>query len=316
MGRLEGATDIPAGTRPDPCRAAVRRVSRGLPATGVPARDPAPADTAGRARRPGRTVAALGRPGGAARAVAVVLLVLPMATSGFSYRYTLAVLPPASIAAGLAFTRGRRPPGAGPSGTPPGDGAPIGKKRLGPTRNAAIAARGQRVRSREREMFDTVGPPEAEQTHNLETERLRARPWPARRRAGTHHPHALSQRGGDRRTCVGKQPASREPASTARSWSPTTAAPTAQRLAREAGRAGGRGAGQGLWQRAAGRHRGGARPYMIMGDADDSYDFTALMPFVEKLRGGLRSGDGQSVSGRHRAGRDAARCTATSATRC
>jgi hypothetical protein len=38
-------------------------------------------------------------------AVAVVLLVLPMATSGFSYRYTLAIIPPASIAAGLAFTR-------------------------------------------------------------------------------------------------------------------------------------------------------------------------------------------------------------------
>jgi hypothetical protein len=38
-------------------------------------------------------------------AVAVVLLVLPMATSGFSYRYTLAVIAPASIAAGLAFAR-------------------------------------------------------------------------------------------------------------------------------------------------------------------------------------------------------------------
>jgi hypothetical protein len=39
-------------------------------------------------------------------AVAVVLLVLPVATSGFSYRYTLAVIPLASIAAGLAFARG------------------------------------------------------------------------------------------------------------------------------------------------------------------------------------------------------------------
>jgi len=38
-------------------------------------------------------------------AVAVMLLVLPMATSGFSYRYTLAVIPLASIAAGLAFAR-------------------------------------------------------------------------------------------------------------------------------------------------------------------------------------------------------------------
>ena len=26
--------------------------------------------------------------------------------------------------------------------------------------------------------------------------------------------------------------------------------------------------------------------YVIMGDSDDSYDFSALMPFVEKLRGG------------------------------
>jgi glycosyltransferase involved in cell wall biosynthesis len=31
----------------------------------------------------------------------------------------------------------------------------------------------------------------------------------------------------------------------------------------------------------------GARgAYVIMGDADDSYDFTAIMPFIEKLRGG------------------------------
>src|SRR5215472_10463405 len=66
VGKLEGATGVPAGTRPDPCRAAVRRVSRGLPAVGVLARDPARADAAGWLRRPGRTVAALGRAGPAA----------------------------------------------------------------------------------------------------------------------------------------------------------------------------------------------------------------------------------------------------------
>ena len=38
-----------------------------------------------------------------------------------------------------------------------------------------------------------------------------------------------------------------------------------------------------------------------MGDADDSYDFTGLEPFVEQLRGGARPGDGQPLPGRHRA---------------
>ena len=38
--------------------------------------------------------------------------------------------------------------------------------------------------------------------------------------------------------------------------------------------------------RAAGRHRGGARRYVIMGDADDSYDFAKLDPFVDRLRAG------------------------------
>lgn len=40
-------------------------------------------------------------------AVAVVLLVLPVATSGFSYRYLIAVVPPACLAAALAFARAR-----------------------------------------------------------------------------------------------------------------------------------------------------------------------------------------------------------------
>lgn len=41
-------------------------------------------------------------------ALAVTLLVVPIATSGFSYRYLLAVVPPACLAAGLAFARDRR----------------------------------------------------------------------------------------------------------------------------------------------------------------------------------------------------------------
>ena len=45
--------------------------------------------------------------------------------------------------------------------------------------------------------------------------------------------------------------------------------------------------------------------YVIMGDADDSYDFSALMPFVEQLRAG-GPGDGQPVQRRHRAGSHAA----------
>ncbi len=42
-------------------------------------------------------------------AVAAVLLLLPIATSGFSYRYVMAVVPPACLAAALAFAR--RPAG-------------------------------------------------------------------------------------------------------------------------------------------------------------------------------------------------------------
>ena len=32
--------------------------------------------------------------------------------------------------------------------------------------------------------------------------------------------------------------------------------------------------------------------YIVMGDSDESYDFSALTPFVEKLRRGIRPGDG------------------------
>lgn len=44
-------------------------------------------------------------------AVAVMLLVLPVATSGFSYRYELAVVPAACLAGGLAFARREALPG-------------------------------------------------------------------------------------------------------------------------------------------------------------------------------------------------------------
>ena len=39
--------------------------------------------------------------------------------------------------------------------------------------------------------------------------------------------------------------------------------------------------------------------YIIVGDADDSYDFTALQPFLEKLRGRIPVGNGQPLSWRH-----------------
>ena len=56
--------------------------------------------------------------------------------------------------------------------------------------------------------------------------------------------------------------------------------------------------------------------YVIMGDADDSYDFGRLEPFVDKLRQGYPAGDGQPLQGRHPAAAPCRRCTAISATRC
>lgn len=91
--------------------------------------------------------------------IAVVLLVLPMATSGFSYRYTLAVIPLASIAAGLAFARrdGSREPDrpgrrrgdeavaggrAGPGGGDPDEGAASPIPRPGDLRYGGPSAEG------------------------------------------------------------------------------------------------------------------------------------------------------------------------------
>ena len=51
-----------------------------------------------------------------------------------------------------------------------------------------------------------------------------------------------------------------------------------QRLAEEAGRPSRADQRQGLRQRADGRHLAARGKYVIMGDADDSYDFTNLMP--------------------------------------
>ena len=63
--------------------------------------------------------------------VAAMLLVLPVATSGFSYRYMLSVVPLASIAAGLAFVRGDGSREPGHRGRRSGDGA-AGEGRAGP----------------------------------------------------------------------------------------------------------------------------------------------------------------------------------------
>ena len=54
-----------------------------------------------------------------------------------------------------------------------------------------------------------------------------------------------------------------------------------------------------------GRHPGRARHLRVMGDADDSYDFSALEPFMTALRERRRPGDGRPVRGRHRRRRHA-----------
>ena len=59
--------------------------------------------------------------------------------------------------------------------------------------------------------------------------------------------------------------------------------------------------------------------YVLMGDADDSYDFLELPKFVEQAARGLRPRPGLPAGARRRAGaarRDADACTAAGATRC
>ena len=56
--------------------------------------------------------------------------------------------------------------------------------------------------------------------------------------------------------------------------------------------------------------------YVLMADADDSYEFAHIPRFLAELRDGLRPGHGQSLSRRHRPQSHARRCIAISATRC
>ena len=53
-------------------------------------------------------------------AVAVVLVVLPPMTAGFSYRYVIAAAPAACLAAGLALTREPRTSRKAARAAPPG----------------------------------------------------------------------------------------------------------------------------------------------------------------------------------------------------
>ena len=88
--------------------------------------------------------------------------------------------------------------------------------------------------------------------------------------------------------CITKaQSAFRTPGVRAKSSSPTTAAPMARRRSPSAPGARvvdveRKGYGHALM----GGHRQARGTFIIMGDADDSYDFTAIGPFVERLRDG------------------------------
>ena len=55
--------------------------------------------------------------------------------------------------------------------------------------------------------------------------------------------------------------------------------------------------------------------YVIMGDADDSYDLRNLDAFLAELRGGRRPRDGQPLPRRDRRRARCRSCTATSAIR-
>ena len=108
--------------------------------------------------------------------------------------------------------------------------------------------------------------------------------------ARAHHPDALPQRGGDGSRPASPRPSRFSPAAgdrAARCWSPTTARTDgslalAQRGGARVVAVAERGYGAALRAGiAAARGR-----FVIMGDADDSYDFSDLDAFVAKLRDG------------------------------
>jgi hypothetical protein len=108
------------------------------------------------------------------------------------------------------------------------------------------------------------------------------------RTRGTDHSHAVPERGGDARALHRKGgSASSAPACAAKSSSPTTAAPTARRpspknLGARVVPVAEKGYGSAL--------RGGiaaaSGKWIIMGDADDSYDFSEADRFVKKFQEG------------------------------
>ena len=150
--------------------------------------------------------------------------------------------------------------------------------------------------------------------------RDRARNCTQRHRADGRH--AVPERGGHARDLhpQGARAPWRRPASPARSSSPTTAAPTARRtIARAEGARVVPVADKGYGAALMGGIDAARGRFVIMGDADDSYDFGELPKFVDRAARGLRPGPGlpAAVGRRSRPSRrDAARCIAGSATRC
>ena len=109
-----------AGASPGPGSGRRRRCSPAAPAPGIPAvhlpaRHAARPDRADRRGLRGGPLAPLGRHRPAALAGGALMIVLPPMTAGFSYRYVLAAIPAACLAAGLAFARrpGDKSVGAG-----------------------------------------------------------------------------------------------------------------------------------------------------------------------------------------------------------
>ena len=110
-------------------------------------------------------------------------------------------------------------------------------------------------------------------------------------------------------TCVGKAlPRLRERGSRGRSSWPTTAAPTARDIAGGAGARVVPVAGRATARALMGGIAAARGRYVIMGDADDSYDFLEIPKFVAKLREGFELVQGcrlPSGGGTRPAGRDA-----------